>query len=123
MTLVSDSEMAALQDLAESGMTTSASVYHETVTAGEGGRVAAYSATLAFTVLGWFTAFTGASARTGINAGEAGTAETYRLLVPPGTDIRNGDKVVVGGTTFFVQSTSAENTYQPYLAAFMRLFE
>lgn len=123
MTLVSDAEMAALRAVAESGMVATVSIYHLVTTAGEGGRTAAYPATPDATLQGWITELTAAGVQARVNAGEVGSLETHRLLVAAGSDIRNGDKITQGTSVFIVQATTAENTYQPYLAAYMRLFE
>lgn len=123
MTLVSDSEMAALRGVAESGMATPISIYHLVRAASENGQVSSYPATADETVLGWITETTAVGARIGIDSGVIGTTETHRLMVPTGTDIRNADKVVAGASTYIVQTVADTDTYQPALKAYMRAFE
>lgn len=120
MSLVSDAEMAALREVAVSGMTTPVAIYHLVTTAGEGGRVSAYPASADATVDGWLTQLTTPNSVIGVNAGEAVITETHRLFVPVGTDLRVADKLVIGGEPFIVQSTSGTNTFQPLLSAGLR---
>lgn len=122
MSLISPSEMAALRDLAVSGMTQTFAVYHLVKATNDDGQSTTYPATPDFSVIGWNREITPNSMTATTNAGEIGTLETHRLLVPVGTDIRPGDKVTHGVDVFYVQHTSSSDTYQPYLSVAMRLF-
>lgn len=46
-----------------------------------------------------------------VDSGAVVTINTYTLRVPVGTDIENGDEVVLGGDTYVVSSTNKENTW------------
>lgn len=46
-----------------------------------------------------------------IDSGAIVTVNTYTLRVPVGTDIENGDEVILGGDTYVVSSTNKENTW------------
>jgi hypothetical protein len=121
MTLVSASEMAALRDIAESGMSTVVAIYHGTNTETVNGQAWVYPATPDLTVFGWLTDYTSTGAGIDIDAGRIGNTETHRLMLPFGTDCRMGDRVVVAGEYYVVQHTNASNTYQPALYAFLKV--
>jgi hypothetical protein len=52
--------------------------------------------------------------------GQLTTVNTYRLLVPVGTDIRAGDLVLVGTDTYVVSDTTGESTWIAYLNVSLR---
>ena len=120
MTLVSDSEMAALRAVALSGMVTTIYIYHATNVRTEDGNEAGYPSTPSITVLGWLTERTPDSTTMGVNDGGQSLSEQFRLLLPVGTVIGANDKVVVGSGIYYVQHTSSDNTYQPMLDVALR---
>ena len=50
-----------------------------------------------------------------VTGGVEAITTAYRLFLPVGTPIENGDRVVVKGETYIVVATNAENTYRPVL--------
>jgi hypothetical protein len=120
MTLVSDSEMAALRAVALSGMVTTIHIYHATNVRTEDGNEAGYPSTPSLTVLGWLTEQTPDSATMGVYDGGQSVPEQHRLILPVGTVIGLNDKVVVGNGTYYVQHTSSDNTYKPLLNVTLR---
>ena len=69
-------------------------------------------------VKGWFF-----STPTPVQVEEAGsivTVNTYRLFVPVGTDITDGDRVTVGNAQYAVSDTTAESTWLAMLTCSLR---
>jgi hypothetical protein len=48
------------------------------------------------------------------------TVNTYRVYLPVGTNVRPGDRVVVGSDQYIVSDTTHESTWQPLLACSLR---
>lgn len=117
--LVSDSEMAALREVAAMGMQTSVSIYARTNVQTENGQESVW--TLGSTVLGWM--HSEPTPVITLVSGEMATVNTYRLFVPVGTAINPGDHAVIGGTTFVVSDTTVESTWKPLLRCSLRLAE
>lgn len=123
MSLISDSELAALQGLAESGMTATVAIYNRTTEVTDDGQASVYPSTASSTVLGWLYEMTGNGAQLGILDGAEGISELFRLMVPIGTTLASGDKVVISGRTFIVQHTNLGDTYPTSLKAYLRSVE
>jgi hypothetical protein len=120
--LVSDAEMAGLQSLAEIGMADTCTILTQDNTAGglEGDTDYEYTASL--TVKCWLWETLGSDNAEVVGGVEAITT-SYRLFLPVGTPIENGDRVVVKGETYIVVATNAENTYRPVLRVSLRRAE
>ncbi len=58
-----------------------------------------------------------------INAGETAMVNTYRWFCPVGSDVRSGDKMVIGGSEFTVSDTNTESTWLPLLRCSLRRVE
>ena len=71
-------------------------------------------------VMGWFRS-TPTPVQT-VDTGAIITVNTYRLLVPVGTDILPGDEAQVDGdpNTYTVSDTTAESNWLPYLQCSLR---
>lgn len=123
MTLISASELAALQDLAQSGMVTTVSVYSQTIEKTDDGQKTTYPASPSFTVQGWLYNQTGPGGTIGVLDGGGGISQQIRLMVPVGTVIVSGDKVVVDGEAFYCQFTSNDDTYPTSLKCYLRVIE
>jgi len=119
MTLVSASELGALQVVAESGMTTPAIVQRRATVADADGQHSAW--TTVGTILGWL--FSEPSPVITLNAGEQVLVNTYRWFCPVGTDILSGDKLTIGGSEFTVSDTTQESTWLPLLRCSLRRIE
>lgn len=108
--LVSDSQMVALRSVAKLGMQTDVLILKRTAADDPFGDDSTPTWTPAETVKGWLRgAVAGeirqAGAMTGLVAG-------YRLFVPIGTDVHNGDRVRIEGNDFTVQDTNIESTWR-----------
>lgn len=119
--LVSDAEMAALQDIAELGMVDDVAIFTRSIGAGlEGDTDEDFTATI--TVKGWLWE-TLASGNGDVVGGLESITTAYRLFLPVGTPIEPGDRVVIKGETYVVIATNAENTYRPVLRCALRRAE
>lgn len=119
MTLLSDSEMAALRDIAEQGMQTPLTVLRRTTVQTDDGQESVYTAVV--TVKGWI--FSTPTPVLTLVSGEMALVNTYRLFVPVGTDIKSADHVTVGTTTYIVSDTTEESTWLPLLRCSLRYAE
>lgn len=120
--LVSDLEMAALQEVAEAGMVDDVTIVTQTPDPGglEGDSEQTYTTTI--TVKGWLWE-TLASDNAELTGGIESVTTAYRLYLPVGTPIENGDRVIIKGATYIVLATNAENTYRPVLRCALRRAE
>ena len=116
MTLVSDSELEALRQVAESSFPTDVTIYRYARTTTAEGSVQAW--TEVETVKGWLKEET-VPAVTDVGGVQA-TVPVYRLNVPVGTDIRAADRVRISGATFEVSDIDAEDSYLTHLTARLR---
>lgn len=124
--LVSDQQMAALRRTALLGMQTPVTIerrgdapppvggdygddFIEFTTTTESRRT---------TVKGWFRSTPTPVQE--VDFGQIVTVNTYRLLLPVGTDIEVGDHVHVGEQHYTVSDTTAESTWLPLLTASLR---
>jgi len=118
--VISPSEIAALQGIAELQMTTPVVVMRETIIEGaEGDDVSVY-ATVGFPS-GWLSSRT--TPVITIVGGIQALVNTYRLYLPVGTDIESGDQAIIESRTFTVSDTTAESTLQPMLEVSLRRAE
>ena len=119
MTLISDSELAGLREIAETGMATPATLRRrQTVIDGDG----RHSAWVDLgTINGWL--YSVPTPLIIVNAGEQALVNTYRWFCPVGTDIRSGDKLIIGGSEYTVSDTTLESTWLPLLRCSLRRLE
>ena len=122
MGLISDSELGALQDLVLSGLKTTVYIYNATNELTDDGQQSVFPSSPSSTVLGWLYEMTPASTTMSVLDGGATLSELFRLLIPIGTVINPGDKVVIGAGTYYVQHTNADNTYPTSLSVALRNF-
>lgn len=118
MPLLSDSELGALQYWARNGMTDTVTIQRPVQVDSAYGDDESVSYTNIGTTQAWFR-----SIPTPIATAETGqliTVNTYRLLVPVGTDIMPKDQVVFGSEVFIVTDTTAESTWQAMLTVSLR---
>lgn len=119
--LLSSSELGALREVAELGMIDDVGIYRRSAGGGlEGDDDIDYG--LSITVKGWLwePPLTGQG---DIVGGIEAINTAYRLYLPVGTPISNGDRVFVNGGMFEVVGTNAENTYRPVLRCSLRRAE
>ena len=55
-----------------------------------------------------------------VDSGSVVTVNTYRLYVPVGTDVKPGDRVVIGSEEFTVSDTTCESTWPALLNVSLR---
>lgn len=112
MPLVTESQLNSLRSVVELGMVTDVTIINveqadspfsddEMVKEGEGGRQVV-KGWLREVPAGTIDVVSGVMANTGI----------YRLFLPLGTQIENGDRVVVNDEEFIVQDTNQDSTYK-----------
>jgi hypothetical protein len=121
MALVSDSEMAALRGLAESGMVTEVTILVRATVVTDDGQENVWAT--GDTVNGWLYEVTPMGTALGAIAGAVGITETFSLRVPVGTAVNSGDHVAIGSTIYTVQHTNADNTYSPWVVMSVKVVE
>jgi len=119
MTLVSAAQIAALRSVANRGLQTDVTIFprieadnpfsddENVITSG--GTV---------TVKGWLRSVP--AGVIDVVSGVQAQISSFRLLLPPGTVIHNGDRVEIGGEKFVVEDVASENTYQIFLVCSIR---
>jgi hypothetical protein len=117
--LVSASEMAALQDLALTGMQTPVAIYDRSTVETADGQEDIW--TYGRTVNGWLHSTP--TPMITLVSGEMVTVNTYRLFLPVDTTILAGDHVTIGAKNYVVSDTTEEDTWQPLLNVSLRLAE
>lgn len=122
---VTDKQMTELRKLAELGMQTEVDIYARsegTPPAHDyGDDYLDYTQTnesRKSTVKGWFYSVPAQVQE--VDTGMVVTTNTYRLLLPVGTDIDPGDRVVVGSDEYTVSDTDREGTWLPMLTCHLR---
>lgn len=120
MSLLSASEIAAVREVAESGMVTDVLIYHGVRGQTANGQSFTFPTTPDVRTKGWLTERTSSSTKLDTIEGVVSLSEIQRLLLPIGTDCRFGDKVVIDGLEFIAQHNNAGDTYTPYTEVFLR---
>lgn len=125
MSLLTPEELRQIQLTAELGMTSTVKIQRRTVgtptvEANDYGddEVTYKPATKTTTVKGWL--MSKPADMPSDENGQIVTVNTYRLVVPVGTDIRAGDRVTIGSRKFTVIDTTAESTWPALLAVSLR---
>lgn len=116
--LLSSSQMAALQAIALTGMPDSVSIERPSQSDSAYGDDEYITYTVIGTSQAWFRSTPTVVATA--DTGSLVTINTYRLLVPVGTDIKPKDQVTVGPEIYLVTDTTAESTWKPYLQVSLR---
>jgi hypothetical protein len=117
--LLTTAQMGALREVAMMGMTTPVQILRTAMirdSSPNGDDL--ISETTVTTVNGWM--YSTPTPERQQDGGSIITANTYRLFLPVGTDIRDGDVVVVSGDRFSVTDTDAESTWNPMLTITLR---
>lgn len=121
--LISPAELASLQDIAESGMQTAISIYHGAARQTDDGNEWYWPDTPDLVVNGWLYEISPAGQTIDVYNGGAGLLENHRLMLPVGTDCREGDKVKAGSTFYIVQHTNSDDTYPTSLTLNLRTIQ
>lgn len=122
MPLVTTTELEALRGVIESGMETTVTILRRTSSDNPYGddQTDAYTPQSA-TVKGWLR--TVPEGTIDVVSGVMADVSIYRLFVPVGTDIRNGDRLMIEGRRYTVTDTNKESTYQVALKCSLRRLE
>lgn len=116
--LLSAAQLAAVQGVALTGMQTPITIQRRSTqdsVYGDGDEVVY---TTVATAKGWFH-----SSPTPMQEQDSGalvTANTYRLFLPVGTNVKIGDRVLVGAEQYVVSDTTAESTWKALLSCSLR---
>lgn len=114
MSLISASELAAVQGVAESGLTTPVYIQDKVITQTDNGWVETWVERSTPT-LGWLYEVTPVGATIGVIAGAMGIVDTLFLRFAVGTDVESGDRARIGTTILTIQHVPTDNTYAPWL--------
>ena len=119
--LLSAAQMAAIQAMALPQFTTPIVVKRPTIGSDELGddAVDLDPETIGSGVKGWLSS--APVAEPSVDAADLTVANTYRLGVPVGTDIRPRDFVEIGGQTYRVTDTNPDETWPVMLSVTLRL--
>lgn len=121
MTLITASELGALQAIAESGMTMSATVLVRSVIETDDGQENVWAT--GDTLDAWLYEITAMTGTLSSIAGAVGINETFSLRVPVGSNIHSGDHVAIGPDIYNVQHTNEQSTYKAWLICALKLVE
>lgn len=120
MSLVTETQLDALRQVAYRGLDTPVAIMRRT--AYETDADVAYAWAEVSTVMGWLRHMNnpGIDVQTGRIAG---TMSIFRLHLRHDVDIRHDDRVVIGGETYLVQDVNSENTITVFRTAMLRRIE
>lgn len=116
--LLSAYNMAQIGEVVARGLQTSVTIERKTSVDSPYGDDEELVWTTIATVMGWLR-----STPTPVRVEDSGmviTVNTYRLLLPTGTDVAPGDLVTAADGTFIVSDTTYESTWKPYLQVSLR---
>lgn len=121
MTLISPAELAAIQEIGLSGLTSSCTVYKRETQATADGQQNMWVA--GPTVPCWVYEITPTTVVLDPVDGAASLAQIFHVRVPMGTDVGSGDRLVLSsfpGSTYIVQNTNNDGTYPVWLDCAVR---
>lgn len=119
MSLISPSELAAIQAVGRSGMTSTAIILTRATVQTDDGQASVW-ATSAVDVPCWVVGVTPNSATLGDVAGAVDLIQTFVIRLPVGTAVESGDQIVVGAKSYMVEQTNNEDTYPDWLSCSCR---
>lgn len=122
MSLISASELAQIQSIATSGMTSTCTIQRRTTVQTANGQESEWT-TLSTGVSCWIKELTPISGTLGAIAGAVGLSEQFSIRLPVGTDVLGGDQIVSGGKTYTVESTDADDSYPVWVDCACRMIE
>ena len=121
MTLISPSELAAIQDLGLSGLTSTCTVYHRSTEVTANGQQNIWTA--GATIPCWVYEITPTTVMLGTIDGAASLSQVFHVRVPMGSNVDSGDQLVLStfpGNTYIVQNTNNDGTYPVWLDCAVR---
>lgn len=122
MPLVSTGQLTSLRSVIESGMVTDVTIYHRVAADNVYGddQTETWPGT-GTTVKGWLR--TVPEGTIDVVSGVQADVSLYRLFLPVGTNVKNNDRVKIGGDSYVVTDTNKESTYQVALKCSLRRAE
>lgn len=123
MTLLTDSELAAIRELGEQGMVTQVTVYEIVTDTGLDDSDDPYgssttTSTVGVTTRGWLVGRWAVDR--GPDSGDVDTSTLYRLRLPVGTTIEAGWEVEIGGNRYLVIDAGTDQTWPEWLNCTVR---
>lgn len=115
---LSPSQLAGMRAIANRYMVTAIAIQRRVLTDTVYGDDEQTTYTTVANVKGWF--YSRPTPVADAASGQLTTVNTYRLLVPVGTNILAGDLVKVGADTYVVSDTTGESTWIAYLNVSLR---
>lgn len=122
MSLLSTSELAGIQNLAEQGMDSTATILTRITIEDADGQHSEW-ATVGDDVKCWVYQQTPIGGTLGAIAGAVGISQTFSIRMPIGTPVNSGDHLVVKSLTYLVEQTNDESTVAPWLVCGCRTLE
>lgn len=122
MTLISPSELLAIQSIAESGMTGTATILTRATVETANGQESVW-ATVGEDVPCWVKQVTGDSALLGAISGGVGIGQVFNVRVPIGSAVNSGDELAIGSIIYSVESQNQSDTYPAWLECNVRTVE
>lgn len=116
MSLLSPSELGALQEVAESAMGTAAIIYKRTVQQTDDGAKNVWTA--GTTVYGML--YSEPQPLISDVSGVVGIVDILKFRVPVGTAVTSGDHLLIAGNTYTVEDADEDSTYLPWLRLSLR---
>jgi hypothetical protein len=123
MPLVSESQLNSLRSVVESGLITDVIVINSTKVDSPFGddEYAPEGESLRQTVKGWLREVPAGTID--VVSGVMASTGVYRLFLPLGTTIANGDRVIVNDAQYIVQDTNQDSTYKVTLKVSLKRAE
>lgn len=122
MSLISPAELAEIQSIARSGMTSTATILVRSTLVTDDGQESVW-ATSGDDVPCWVHQITpDAGTLSGIS-GAVGISQTVNIRVPVTTVVTPGDRIAVGSTVYDVQSMNDSDTYPAFLEVACRVIQ
>lgn len=118
--LLSASELAAVQEVALSGMQTSVTVWRKSNVSTDDGMKSTWTQ-VGKPINGWLHS-TPTPVIT-LVSGALATVNTYRLFLPVGSDVTPGDQVTIGSMRYVLSDTTNDETWPALLRCSLRLAE
>ncbi len=122
MSLLSAEELGAIQSLAQSGMSGTATILVRAIVETEDGQESVW-ATNGEDVACWVYENTSAGATLGAISGAVGISEQFSIRLPVGSDAHTGDELAVGSTIYSIQHTNSDDSYPAWLNCACRTIE
>ena len=118
--LLKDSQLAEIQKVAATGFKTPVTIKRATISSNELGDDLVGTLATIIELKGWLHSTP--IAEPTMDGGVV-TANTYRLNLPVGTDVRPRDHVFIGASEYVVTDTTADETWPAMLNCSLRLRE